>query len=313
MRGPGPIIVLLVPGLAAACGRIGFEPRPDPQAVDGGVGASAGSLEAECFSSGGTWGTAQVSSGACDWTITAPGTYAWVVPFGVTRVSVVCVGGGGGAQNANGGGGGGVGWINGLDVTPGQVVPVVVGAGAPRDTLVAGGDSWVLSPDTVLGGGGRPNIRWGTTPVPDAGAGGIHVGDGGGDGGSGDVDPGGGGAGGYTGNGGASQGGAGSGGGGGGGLYTSDGGGMGGGGGGVGLYGEAASGAAQTAPGAGGNAGSDGGAGGSAASSGGGTGGRFGGGAGGGGGPGGGSGGGACRIVWPGDVRQFPATLVGPA
>ena len=266
--------------------------------------SETGLSQTDCTNSGGTWGTSQVAAGACDWLLTSPGATMWRVPPGVASVSVVCVGAGGGAINVQGGGGGGLGWINALAVTAGQDIPVVVGAGAPANAAVRGGDSWFFSMATVMGGGGGPN----------GGLGGTHVGTGGGDGGNGNVDPGGGGAAGYSGNGGAGGGAPGSGGGGGGGLYTSVGGGTGGGGGGVGLYGEGPNGAAQTTPGNGGHAGSggvDGTAANGASLGTGGNGGVFGGGAGGGGGPGGAGFGGACRIVWPGHVRQFPSTLVG--
>jgi hypothetical protein len=37
---------------------------------------------------------------------TTAGTYSWVAPVGVTKVSVIAVGGGGGGRNTGGGGGG---------------------------------------------------------------------------------------------------------------------------------------------------------------------------------------------------------------
>ena len=310
------LVTVLLPWFAA-CGRVGFDalaPTGDG-GPDGDAGAqSSGVLsEADCASSLGTWGTNAVASGACDWTITSPGTFTFVVPSGVTGLSVMCVGAGGGARDGRGGGGGGLGWINNLAVSPGQAVPVVVGQGAPSDTLVDGGDSWVMSLVTVTGGGGKANVASGQTPGPTTGVGGAHVGDGGGDGGDGNGDPGGGGAGGYSGNGGGSLGAAGSGGGAGGGLFTTAGGGMGGGGGGVGLFGEGASGGMTTTVGNGGVGGSGGADGMAATGSSGGAGGSFGGGAGGGGGPGGAGGNGACRILWPGDQRRFPATATGPA
>ena len=62
--------------------------------------------------------------GASEWT--AAGQYSWVVPAGVTSVSVVAVGGdGGGAYNGNentGGAGGGLGWRNTVTVVPGSVL-----------------------------------------------------------------------------------------------------------------------------------------------------------------------------------------------
>lgn len=72
-----------------------------------------------------------------------PGTTSWTVPANVTRVRAVCVGGGGSAgyhQNYPGGGGGSGGrstrWC---DVTPGQIIPVTVGAGgSPAAPYTAG-------------------------------------------------------------------------------------------------------------------------------------------------------------------------------
>ena len=70
-----------------------------------------------------------------------PGRYSWVVPEGMTSVSVVCVGGGGGGSTSpfsrnlpsgGGGGGGGLAWKNDIPVTPGARMTVVVGErGAP--------------------------------------------------------------------------------------------------------------------------------------------------------------------------------------
>lgn len=69
---------------------------------------------------------------------TSSGT--WTVPAGVRAVNIHCTGGGGGgfsttiANIAGGGGGGGGGYTayrNGINVTPGQQIPITVGAGAP--------------------------------------------------------------------------------------------------------------------------------------------------------------------------------------
>jgi hypothetical protein len=145
----------------------------------------------------------------------------WVCPSGVYHVDVVCIGGGGagGYGNSstsnynyrvggNGGGGGGLGWRRGIPVTPGQSYSYQVGAGVagPVSTNVKGGDSWFISPSTVLGGGGQSG---GVSNYP--GLGGTFVGEGGGNGGKGghglrgwaiSTSGGGGGAGGYYGNGG---------------------------------------------------------------------------------------------------------------
>jgi hypothetical protein len=150
-------------------------------------------------------------------------TYTWVVPEGVTSVSVVCVGGGGsGSRDFNnpirkqGGGGGGLGWKNNIPVVPGQSYTVVVGRRGSsvtpdnypgRTDGFDGGDSYFISSELVAGFGGKA----GTLSSTDGnGLGGGFVGDGGGNGGnalSGTTSStfgggGGGGAGGYTGNGG---------------------------------------------------------------------------------------------------------------
>lgn len=147
---------------------------------------------------------------------TVPGTYQWTCPFGVTSVSVVCVGGGGSGGipgfNANvlatGGGGGALSYRNNISVVPGTTYTVVVGAGGAGVSTSfdgvfgnAGGDSWFLNQSTVLAQGGH---RGGITPLTRA----AYVGDGGGRGGLGGTDTttvneqkggGGGGAGGYAG------------------------------------------------------------------------------------------------------------------
>lgn len=160
---------------------------------------------------------------------TTPGTYSWVAPANVTSVSIVCVG----ATNAwttdgSGKGGGGLGYKNNITVVPGNSYTVVVSGRDSAD------DSYFINSTTVKGGRAS-----GVT-------GGTWAGDGGGNGGNGGTGgaAGAGGAGGYAGNGGnggnagANNGGAaaaGSGGGGGG--AGSQNGGFGGGGGGVGIYG----------------------------------------------------------------------------
>ena len=64
---------------------------------------------------------------------TWPGTYLWTVPEGVTSISVVMVTPGGSPQTSNpsttgyaGSGGGGLGYVNNIDVTPGQQVNIVI-------------------------------------------------------------------------------------------------------------------------------------------------------------------------------------------
>jgi hypothetical protein len=237
-----------------------------------------------------------------DQTYSVPGTYSWVVPEGVTSVSVVCIGGGGGGNLTlsyrGGGGGGGLGWKNNIAVTPGSSITVVVGAGGSGGN---GEQSYFMSPSTVSGDGGQ----YGQGTSFNA-AGGGFVGDGGGNGGAGGAGVatgyrgGGGGAGGYAGNGGTGGTGStsgtsgGGGGGGGGGAGQS---GTSGSGGGVGLYGTGPNGAGGTTNGGGGGGGSYGTAGVYSATP---AGGAFGGGGG-----GNGSGAsGAVRIVW--SSRTFP-------
>ena len=243
---------------------------------------------------------------------TAAGTYSWVAPTGVTKVSIVAVGGGAKGKFTGcatlGGGGGGLGYKNNYAVTPGSSYSVVVGGGCGT-----GKDSYFVSTAVVAGKGGTQTIR-GCGYV----TAGAYVGDGGGNGGfgwsftgcfCGIAGPGAGGAGGYSGTGGAAgagvntNGACGSGGGGGGGKTTGAFG-RGDGGGGVGILGQGSNGAGGTGSGGGGGSGG--------ASASGSCGGSYGGGgayscAGG----GKNGGGGAVRIIWPGCSRSFPSTCVG--
>jgi hypothetical protein len=267
---------------------------------------------------------------------TTPGSYSWICPSGVTRVSVVCVGGGGGAANdeAGGGAGGGLAWKNNISVIPGQTYSVVVGAGGQRSNQpTPGGTGGTSSAFGVFayGGTGTGNPRPGYGGV----GGGYANADGGGNGGDGGdgnlssisdtgQNQGGGGAGGYTGNGGrgadhrTNNQTAGSGGGGGGGANGGPGEVGGGGGGGVGIYGQGANGVAGT-PGSESQGGGGGGSGGqrgfsNLGSNTGGNGGSFGGGGGADDGIGGLGGSGAVRIIWSGSAgvtRSFPSTNTG--
>jgi hypothetical protein len=256
---------------------------------------------------------------------TTAGTFTWVAPAGVTKVSVVAVGGGGTGnylgcfccvgQAFQGGGGGGLGYINNYTVVPGSSYTVVNGPVCGNS-----GDASFISTAVVKGGKGA----CGTS----GGAGGNKVGDGGGNGGAGGYADacayaGGGGAGGYAGNGG--NGGcnyfclgsasmvfvaptAGSGGG-GGGARSGIGGTSQAGGGGVGILGQGANGAAGVGPGSTAGFGGSGGQDGSTSSSGGVNCYQFKGNYGGGGGGNGSRGSrGAVRIIWPGCARSFPST-----
>lgn len=152
-------------------------------------------------------------------------TYSFVVPAGVTSISVVCVGAGGGGgynltQNNSfncGGSGGGLAWANNISVTPGETLEVIAGRpgvfgfvnGAPG----MGGPSHIrrVSTNTIFAralGGEQPVGGGGTKPP-----GGTVVNGTGGTGGRGNQGitnggPGGGagGAAGYTGNGGNGRG-----------------------------------------------------------------------------------------------------------
>jgi len=253
---------------------------------------------------------------------TSPGTYSWVAPAGVTKVSVVAVGGGGGGATQGGGGGGGLGYKNNITVTPGNSYIVVVGNGGNGSYLchysygcsTNGEQSYFSSVCTVRAGGG---VKGNNNSSNSGVCGGTYTGDGGGNGGKGSgygvnraclggtaVASGGGGAGGYSGNGGngynngdarssyyrpgvpVTNGAGGGGGGGYGGWFT---GGMnydygGGGGGGVGIFGQGSNGTAAYSYGGGGAGGSSGSAGSNANAYGYGNGGGYGGGGGGGGG-----------------------------
>ena len=231
----------------------------------------------------------------------------WVCPAGVTSVSVVCVGyGGDGGLYAPGSGGGALAYRNNITVIPGQSYPISISPSSSNAFgVIAGAGS--AATVSAAGAGGVPSGTY--TAGFQGGSGGARATDSGG---------GGGGAGGYAGNGGtggdgssgsyAGNGAAGSGGGGGGGAggasNTTVGQGRdGGNGGGVGLLGQGANGfggiSDYEGPGGAGGAGS----GGSGTNYGGGASGRR---------PSGGTqkfaGQGAVRIIWPGNLRQFPST-----
>ena len=77
-----------------------------------------------------------------DQNYTTPGTYTFIVPSNATTLSAMAVGGGGAGDDGNsgdGGGGGGsggsAGFFNGLAVTPGQTLTIVVGAGGAATSV----------------------------------------------------------------------------------------------------------------------------------------------------------------------------------
>ena len=143
-----------------------------------------------------------------------PGDYTWTAPAGVTKISVVLIGGGGGGgQGAGGpgGGGGALAYKNNITVVPGVSYNLTVGMGGTDATGPGhkndGGNSTItIGSETYAAYGGEGGLK-----SPDApGPGGTRSAntDGGGDGGRGgykggsNEGGGGGGAGGYAGNGG---------------------------------------------------------------------------------------------------------------
>lgn len=120
------------------------------------------------------------------------GTFSWVAPAGVTKVSVVAIGGGAA-------GGGGLGYTNNITVIPANSYTVVVGSGlsvayCPVGTGTAG-TSYFSATCVVAGYGGN---QQGVS----SGAGGSYTGTGGGSGGNSNSGFSAGGSGGYSGNGG---------------------------------------------------------------------------------------------------------------
>ena len=216
----------------------------------------------------------------------------WTVPAGVFAISGVCIGRGGNS------GGGALSYSNGVSVTPGESLTVEVNSVASR--LLRGG-TVLISAQAGQGNTGG-SAAAGVGQVKNSGGNGYSNGSGGGaagysgDGGDGQSS-------GYTNNGTGYPGSGGGGGGGGARGSAEDGGG---GGGGVGIFGEGSSGAGGLLN-EGGGGGSSGGAGGNGVTNYGnggtpGYGGTYGGGA------LSSPGGGAVRIIWPGNLRQFPST-----
>ena len=92
-------------------------------------------------------------------TYATAGNHTFIVPAGVTQITVEAWGGGGrggtGSQgnHRRGGGGGGAYVKSTLTVTPNQSINLSVGAGST--TNAAGGDSWVVTSSTVMAKGGN--------------------------------------------------------------------------------------------------------------------------------------------------------------
>jgi hypothetical protein len=158
--------------------------------------------------------------GGVSYVNSAPGTYYFVVPPGVTEISAVVIGGGGGGaggetgrdQGVNGGAGGGLAYGT-FVVTPNEILTVVIGSGGTGGGTgtdgTAGTATTISRGATVLlsGGGGARGLERTTATVTGGASTGTER-DGGGAGGnsggnSADTGSGGGGAGGYSAAGGA--------------------------------------------------------------------------------------------------------------
>lgn len=100
-----------------------------------------------------------------------PGTYSFTVPNGINQLTALIAsgGGGGGGKNSttNGGGGGGAGSVSAkIVVTPGQVIPIVVGTGGLSGAFGAdggNGSSSSVGSISVTGGGGGKYLGSGGT------------------------------------------------------------------------------------------------------------------------------------------------------
>ena len=113
---------------------------------------------------------------------TTVGSTSFTVPAGVTTVNVMVVaggGGGGGSTDRTAGGGGGGGLIcTTLAVTPGQVIPISVGAGGAAGPKTAGASAGSLGGNstfgalTALGGGGGGGWQTSASPATSGGSGG---------------------------------------------------------------------------------------------------------------------------------------------
>jgi len=128
------------------------------------------------------------------------GSFTFIVPTGITSVSVVCVGSGGagGYASYNGGSGGGLRYSNNISVTPGQSISVVAASAAYYNSAGTNSSFGTNGVDAFYffgGGGNSGNSTAGGTGggnFTGGGNGGTHSG----------IYMGGGGAGGYTGAGG---------------------------------------------------------------------------------------------------------------
>jgi hypothetical protein len=105
-------------------------------------------------------------------TFTVAGANTWTVPANVTSVSIVMVGGGGagGDNYGAGGGGGALTYINNLSVVPGNTYSLSVGASGSSSSRT-GGTSW-FSNSTFLYAGGGSGGSGGSGPARTSGGGG---------------------------------------------------------------------------------------------------------------------------------------------
>ena len=75
--------------------------------------------------------------------------YTWIVPAGVTSICAVAIGGGSGGAwqwSSDGAGGGGLAWMNGIEVTPGEMLEIAVGLGRQSESNTSsygGGNSYL--------------------------------------------------------------------------------------------------------------------------------------------------------------------------
>ena len=140
---------------------------------------------------------------------TTPGTYSFTVPAGVCKMSAVCIGGGGGGGGYSNGsaGGGALGYKNDVQVSPGEILTVVVGSGGSWGGQWSSGSNGGNS-TISRGGTGLVGAEGGIAATPTYTARGPLYGSSGGYGGHREVSSwhgAGGGAGGYTGNGGGAE------------------------------------------------------------------------------------------------------------
>jgi len=133
-------------------------------------------------------------------TYATPGSYSFTVPAGVTSLNIHVTGGGGGGgagdgpydnQGSGGGGGAGGTYVDVITVTPGEVIPVIVGGGGNgglsgyHRTPVNSGDGGNSSFASYIAYGGGAGTCGETYPYAPGGAGGAGGGRAGGTGANG--------------------------------------------------------------------------------------------------------------------------------